>query len=176
MHCCGSPRRASSRDLSRLPLGRCALAAARGPLGDHLRSWAGAGSRDVADASLGNRGRVGQVATRSHRRLAAAPPRGRLAEGSECRRETNDDVADTIGGLIRETITPPGVAAALYRVAALIPSATLVLNATNADGQHGIGIAWASSDVKYECRDESVFDKTTCSASLNTTTTSAAAW
>jgi hypothetical protein len=60
---------------------------------------------------------------------------------------TNNDAIGTIGGLIQETITPPAVTAALYRAAALLPGATLIPDATNADGQHGVGIAWTSSNA-----------------------------
>ena len=50
---------------------------------------------------------------------------------------TNDDPSTEIGDLIREAIIPPAVAAALYRVAALLPGATLVPDATNAAGRPG---------------------------------------
>jgi hypothetical protein len=74
---------------------------------------------------------------------------------------TNDDPATEIGDLIREAIIPPAVAAALYRVAALLPGATLVPDATNATGKHGIGIAWTSTDAQREYRTEWIFDTTT---------------
>jgi hypothetical protein len=74
---------------------------------------------------------------------------------------TNDDPATEIGDLIREAIIPPAVAAALYRVAALLPGATLVPDATNATGKHGIGIAWTSTGAQHEYRNEWIFDKTT---------------
>ncbi len=74
---------------------------------------------------------------------------------------TNDEPAVEIGDLIREAIIPPAVAAALYRTAALLPGATLVPDATNATGEHGIGIAWSSTDAQHEYRTEWIFDKTT---------------
>ncbi len=74
---------------------------------------------------------------------------------------TNDDPATEIGDLIREAILPPAVAEALYRVAALLPGATVVPDATNAVGKHGIGIAWTSTDVQHEYRIEWIFNKTT---------------
>jgi hypothetical protein len=74
---------------------------------------------------------------------------------------TNDDPATEIGDLIGEAIIPPAVAAALYRVAALLPGATLVPDATNATGKHGIGIAWTSTDAQHEYRTEWIFDKAT---------------
>ena len=73
---------------------------------------------------------------------------------------TNDDPATEIGDLIREAIIPPAVAAALYRVAALLPGAIVVPDATNAVGQHGIGIAWASTDAAHEYRTEWIFNQT----------------
>jgi hypothetical protein len=74
---------------------------------------------------------------------------------------TNDDPATEIGDLIREAIVPPAVAAALYRVAALLPGATLVPDTTNATGEHGIGIVWTSTDAQHEYRTEWIFGKTT---------------
>jgi hypothetical protein len=74
---------------------------------------------------------------------------------------TNDNPATEIGDLIREAIIPPAVAAALYRVAALLPGATLVPDATNAVGKHGIGIVWTSTDAQHEYRTEWIFNKTT---------------
>jgi hypothetical protein len=70
---------------------------------------------------------------------------------------TNDDPVTEIGDLIREAIIPPAVAAALYRVAALLPGATLVPDAVNAAGRHGIGIVWAAKQYRTEW----IFDKTT---------------
>jgi hypothetical protein len=53
------------------------------------------------------------------------------------------------------------VASALYRVAAHLPGATLVPDATNAVGQHGVGIAWTSTSAGHEYRTEWIFSKTT---------------
>jgi hypothetical protein len=74
---------------------------------------------------------------------------------------TNDDPVTEIGDLIREAIIPPAVAAALYRLAADLPGAIVVPDATNAVGQHGIGIAWASTDAAHKYRTEWIFNKTT---------------
>jgi hypothetical protein len=57
---------------------------------------------------------------------------------------------NTIGDLIREAIAPPRVSAALYRAAALIPGVTVVKDATDAIGRHGIAVAWTSHGVRYE--------------------------
>jgi hypothetical protein len=70
----------------------------------------------------------------------------------------DDDAIGTIGSLIQETIAPPAVAAALYRAAALLPGATLISDAVNADGEHGIGIAWTSSNGN---RNEWIFSRST---------------
>jgi hypothetical protein len=47
----------------------------------------------------------------------------------------------TIGDLLREAIAPPRVSAALYRAAALIPGVTMVADATDAIGRHGVAVA-----------------------------------
>jgi hypothetical protein len=56
----------------------------------------------------------------------------------------------TIGDLLGETIAPPRVSAALYRAAALIPGVTVVANATDALGRHGIAVAMTSDGVRTE--------------------------
>ena len=77
-------------------------------------------------------------------------------------KKVNDDLATAIGDVIRESIVPPAVAAALYRVAALLPGATLVRNAANAVGRHGIGVAWPTGGPSSAGnRVELIFDKHT---------------
>jgi len=63
--------------------------------------------------------------------------------------------------MIRETIMPPALAAALYRLAATLPGATLVPHATNAVGRAGIGIMWTSKTAKHVYKNEWIFDRTT---------------
>ena len=63
--------------------------------------------------------------------------------------------------LIRETIVPPAQAAALYRLAATLPGATVVPHATNAAGRAGIGIMWTSTSAKQVYKNEWIFDQTT---------------
>jgi hypothetical protein len=53
------------------------------------------------------------------------------------------------------------VAAALYRVAAHLPGAIVVPDATNAVGQLGVGIAWASTNTAHKYQTEWIFNKTT---------------
>jgi len=62
----------------------------------------------------------------------------------------------TIGDLLRDKIVPPRVAAALYRAAALIPGVTLVPNATDAIGRHGVAVAQTADGI----RNELIFSKT----------------
>ena len=74
---------------------------------------------------------------------------------------TNDDPPTEIGDMIREAIVPPALAAALYRLAATLPGATLVPHATNAAGRAGIGIMWTSTSAKQVYKNEWIFDKST---------------
>jgi hypothetical protein len=67
----------------------------------------------------------------------------------------------TIGDLLRNTIAPPKVAAALYRAAALIPGVTLVPHATDAIGRHGVAVARIGPGVDGGIRDELIFSRTT---------------
>ena len=56
----------------------------------------------------------------------------------------------TIGDLLHETIAPPRVSAALYRAAALIPGVTVVPDAADALGRHGVAVAMTSDGVRTE--------------------------
>ncbi len=67
----------------------------------------------------------------------------------------------TIGDLLRDTIAPPKVAAALYRAAALIPGVTLVPHATDAIGRPGVAVARIGPGVDGGIRDELIFSSTT---------------
>lgn len=62
----------------------------------------------------------------------------------------------TIGDLLRDKIAPPRVSAALYRAAALIPGVTLVPNATDAIGRHGVAVAQTAEGIRTEL----IFSKT----------------
>ncbi len=105
----------------------------------------------------------GHLGDATYRLLQSLPtsPAALLNYLRQGKKFTNDDPVTEIGDLIREAIIPPAVAAALYRVAALLPGATLVPDVTNATGQHGIAIAWTSTDARHEYRTEWIFDKTT---------------
>ncbi|NEC19169.1 CU044_5270 family protein [Streptomyces parvus] len=65
-------------------------------------------------------------------------------------------VFQAIGGLIGDTILPPGTAAALYKAAALIPGVTEAPDAVDALGRKGLGIA--RDDERSGARTEWVFD------------------
>ena len=67
----------------------------------------------------------------------------------------------TIGDLLRDTIAPPKVAAALYRAAALIPGVTLVPHATDAIGRPGVAVARIGPGVDGGIREELIFSSTT---------------
>lgn len=68
-----------------------------------------------------------------------------------------EEAFTTIGDLLREAIAPARVSAALYRAAALIPGVTIVANATDAIGRHGVAVAMTYQGV----RSEWVFSKQT---------------
>jgi hypothetical protein len=82
-------------------------------------------------------------------------PQDLLAYLQAGKKWTNDGPAQEIGDLIREAIVPPALEAALYRTAELLPGATLVPDAVNAVGRHGVAIAWDSGDYRTEW----IFDK-----------------
>jgi hypothetical protein len=63
----------------------------------------------------------------------------------------------TIGDLLRESIAPPEVSAALFRAAALIPGVTVVPNAVDAAGRPGVAVSFSSSGEQSEW----IFDKQT---------------
>jgi hypothetical protein len=63
----------------------------------------------------------------------------------------------TIGDLLGEAIAPPQVSAALYRAAALIPGVTVIADATDAAGRHGVAVAMTVEGV----RNEWIFSKRT---------------
>jgi hypothetical protein len=101
----------------------------------------------------------GHLGDATYRLLQSLPtsPAALLTYLKAGKKWTNDPPSTEIGDLIREAIIPPAVAAALYRVAALLPGATLVPDVTNAVGRHGIGIAWTSPDGQY--RNVWIFDQ-----------------
>jgi len=105
----------------------------------------------------------GHLGDASYRLLQSIPtqPDALLAYLKAGKKWTNDDPPTEIGDMIRETIMPPALAAALYRLAATLPGATLVPHATNAVGRAGIGIMWTSKTAKQVYQNEWIFDRTT---------------
>jgi hypothetical protein len=73
----------------------------------------------------------------------------------------NQEAFVTIGDLLRDTIAPPKVAAALYRAAALIPGVTLIPHATDAIGRHGVAVGRIGPGVDGGVRDELIFSRAT---------------
>jgi hypothetical protein len=64
-----------------------------------------------------------------------------------------------IGDLLRETLVPPELAAALFRVAATIPGVTVGWHATDAAGRSGIAVSRYDSGLKANA--ELIFDART---------------
>jgi hypothetical protein len=63
----------------------------------------------------------------------------------------------TIGDLLRESMAPPQLTAALYRAAALIPGVVEVPDAVDAAGRHGVAVAVV--DASSGTRITWIFDK-----------------
>ena len=105
----------------------------------------------------------GHLGDASYRLLQSIPtePKALLAYLRAGKKFTNDDPPTEIGDMIREAIVPPRLAAALYRLAATLPGATLVPHAVNATGQPGIGIMWTGKSAKQVYKNEWIFDPKT---------------
>ena len=105
----------------------------------------------------------GHLGDTTYRLLQSIPtqPDALLAYLKAGQKWTNDDPPTEIGDMIRETIMPPALAGALYRLAATLPGATLVPHATNVAGRAGIGIMWTSKTARQVYKNEWIFDKTT---------------
>jgi len=105
----------------------------------------------------------GHLGDATYRLMQSMPtrPGALLAYLEAGQKWTNDAPPTEIGDLIRENIVPPVLAAALYRLAATLPGATVVPHATNAAGRAGIGIMWTSTSAKQVYKNEWIFDRTT---------------
>jgi hypothetical protein len=62
----------------------------------------------------------------------------------------SEEAFTTIGDMLRESIVPPQVSAALYRAAALIPGVTVVADATDAIGRSGVAVAFTFRGTRSE--------------------------
>ena len=105
----------------------------------------------------------GHLGDATYRLMQSMPtqPGALLAYLEAGKKWTNDDPPTEMGDLIRENIVPPALAAALYRLAATLPGATVVSHATNAAGRAGIGIMWTSTSARQVYKNEWIFDRTT---------------
>jgi hypothetical protein len=74
---------------------------------------------------------------------------------------TDAEMFVLVGDLLRETMAPPDLRAALFRVAARIPGVELVGNVTDPAGRNGIGVARTSDDAGFLERNEVIFDPDT---------------
>ncbi|MBC9718659.1 anti-sigma factor [Streptomyces sp. TRM66268-LWL] len=81
-----------------------------------------------------------------------------LHKASEGGKSEDQNTFTLVGDLVRESLVPPKVAAALYRAAAKIPGVELVPNATDAIGRKGIAVG--RIDEQSGHRQELIFDKT----------------
>ncbi|MEW1922590.1 CU044_5270 family protein [Streptomyces sp. NPDC088360] len=78
----------------------------------------------------------------------------RVIEGEETKAQA---VFDRIGDLIAEAIMPAENAAAFYKAVAKLPGVTVIPDAVDAAGRHGIGITLEESS--FAMRSEWIFDK-----------------
>ncbi|MFI7272774.1 CU044_5270 family protein [Streptomyces sp. NPDC049879] len=69
---------------------------------------------------------------------------GQREEGDEDH-DADQDAYVLLGDLLRESLVPPDVAAALYGAAALIPGVSVVPDARDAAGRHGIAVSRTDS-------------------------------
>jgi hypothetical protein len=74
---------------------------------------------------------------------------------------TDAEMLVLVGDLLRETMAPPELRAALFRVAARIPGVELVGEVTDPAGRRGTAVARTSDDAGFLERNELVFDPET---------------
>lgn len=77
--------------------------------------------------------------------------------GSDSTTGPDQEAFVTIGDLLRNSVTPPATAAALYRAGALIPGVVVVPDAVDAAGRHGVAVAREHDGERTEW----IFDKGT---------------
>jgi len=74
---------------------------------------------------------------------------------------TDAEMLVLVGDMLRETVAPPELRAALFRVAARIPGVELVGEVTDPAGRRGTAVARTSDDAGFLERNELVFDPET---------------
>jgi hypothetical protein len=74
---------------------------------------------------------------------------------------TNAEMLVLVGDLLRETVAPPDLRAALFSVAARIPDVELVGEVTDPAGRRGVAVARTSDDAGFLERNELIFDPET---------------
>lgn len=74
---------------------------------------------------------------------------------------TDAEMLVFVGDLLRETVAPPDLRAALFKVAARIPGVELVGEVTDPAGRRGTAVARTSDDAGYLERHELIFDPDT---------------
>lgn len=77
--------------------------------------------------------------------------------GSDSTTGPDQEAFVMIGDLLRNTVTPPATAAALYRTAALIPGVVVVTDAVDAAGRRGVAVARVHDGERKEW----IFDRST---------------
>jgi hypothetical protein len=126
------------------------------------RSWV-----PVCISANGKKGDIGSLNHPTYRLLQTLPtnPHALLALIYRVERGHGPGPAQeafvTIGDLLGNTIAPPKVAAALYRAAALIPGVTLVPQATDAIGRHGVAVGRVGPGAYGGVREELIFSRAT---------------
>jgi hypothetical protein len=80
-----------------------------------------------------------------------------LHKNSEGGKSADQNAFVLVGDLSQESLLPPEVGAALYRAAAEIPGVTVVQDAVDAEGRHGVAVAREDDGV----REELIFDPKT---------------
>ncbi|MGW0828382.1 CU044_5270 family protein [Streptomyces sp. NPDC002845] len=77
--------------------------------------------------------------------------------GSDSTTGPDQEAFVTIGDLLRASVAPPDVSAALFRAAARIPGVIVVSDAVDAAGRHGVAVAREHDGERFEW----IFDKET---------------
>ncbi|WP_371659541.1 CU044_5270 family protein [Streptomyces sp. NBC_00280] len=77
--------------------------------------------------------------------------------GSDSTTGPDQEAFVTIGDLLRASVAPPDVSAALFRAAARIPGVIVVSDAVDAAGRHGVAVAREHDGERFEW----IFDKDT---------------